>query len=338
MRSTFAIFAAQLAIGGLLGRLLIPVLRKLKTGKLEIYIGDRYKQDGSEPRGGGALMLLSFIPACLFGAAALTPASGQVGGILGTILFAGLLTAMGLAEDLDRDARGGIGIKSGYRLAVKLMASGCFTAVMSLLGYDGRMALLPFRWGYIDLGQAYIPLNAVLMTVIITAAEVCDCQRGIHDTGVDGLCAMTMFVGFLGLYATFGGLGREPAGLVSLCAAGSCGGYLIWGMRPSKLFTGQSGGLFLGSVMCGIMVLSGLQGAVLLAMALPLMELAASLLQRAVFKRKKKLLLKGASLHEHLRGLGWEDSRIMAVFALLQTLFCVGAAAYGIYETKLTIP
>lgn len=338
IKLTILLFVIQLVLGLMLGRLLIPVFRRLKTGKFEIYIGDRWRQDGSEPRGGGALMLTSFIIACLLGASAAEFDPAQVIGVCGVIMFVLLLTALGLAEDCDRDVRNGIGMKSRYRIAAKLLLSGCFTAVMNLFGYSGRMVLLPFRWGYIDLGWAYIPLTAIMMTIIITAAEVCDCQKGIHDTGVDGLCAMTMFVGFLGLYAAFGGAGREPAELVSLCAAGSCSGYLIWGIRPSKLFTGQSGGLFLGGAMCGIMVLSGLQGAVLLAMAVPLIELAAHLLQRAVFAGKKKLLLKGAELHGHLKGLGWEDSRIMAVFAALQALFCIGAAAYSIYETRLAIP
>ena len=70
MKLTFIIFALQLAVGGLLGRLFIPVFRKLKTGKFEIYIGDRFKQDGSEPRGGGALMLFCFVTACFASAAA----------------------------------------------------------------------------------------------------------------------------------------------------------------------------------------------------------------------------------------------------------------------------
>jgi hypothetical protein len=107
--------------------------------------------------------------------------------------------------------------------------------------------------------------------------------------------------------------------------------------QPSKLFTGQSGGMFMGGMMCGILMLSGLHGAVLLAMAVPLIELAAHILQRAVFAGKKKLLLKGATLHEHMRNCGWSDSRIMAVLALAQGLFCVGAAAYSISESKLIV-
>jgi phospho-N-acetylmuramoyl-pentapeptide-transferase len=176
-----------------------------------------------------------------------------------------------------------------------------------------------------------------MMTLIITAAEICDCQKGIHETGVDGLCPMTMFVSFLGLFAAFGDGSREVVRVICLCAAGSCAGFLIWGAKPSKLFLGQSGGLFLGSMMCGILMLSGLHGAVLLAMAVPFIELAAHILQRAVFKRNKKLLFKGATLHEHLRNIGWSEYRITAVYAATQAVFCAGAAAYSIYESRLVI-
>lgn len=337
MKLSFIIFALQLAVGGLLGRLFIPVFRKMKTGKLEIYIGDRFKQDGSEPRGGGALMLFCFVTACFAAAAAEGFNADEIRAAAFTTIFAAVLTAVGLMEDYDRDVRGGIGMKSRYRVTIKLLLCGGYTALMGLFGYSCKLVLLPFRWGYVDLGWAYIPLNALLMTVIITAAEICDCQKGIHETGVDGLCPMTMFVSFLGLFAAFGDGSREVVRVICLCAAGSCAGYLIWGTKPSKLFLGQSGGLFLGSVMCGILMLSGLHGAVLLAMAMPVIELAAHIMQRAVFKRNKKLLFKGATLHEHLRNIGWSEYRITAVYAAAQALFCAGAAAYSIYESRLVI-
>ena len=337
MKLTFIIFALQLAVGGLLGRLFIPVFRKLKTGKFEIYIGDRFKQDGSEPRGGGALMLFCFVTACFASAAADGLNADEIRAAAFTAIFAAVLTAVGLAEDYDRDVRGGIGMKSRYRVTIKLLLCGGYTALMGLFGYSCKMVLLPFRWGYVDLGWAYIPLNALMMTLIITAAERCDCQKGIHETGVDGLCPMTMFVSFLGLFAAFGDGSREVVRVICLCAAGSCAGFLIWGAKPSKLFLGQSGGLFLGSMMCGILMLSGLHGAVLLAMAVPFIELAAHILQRAVFKRNKKLLFKGATLHEHLRNIGWSEYRITAVYAATQAVFCAGAAAYSIYESRLVI-
>lgn len=337
MKLIFIIFALQLVIGGLAGRLFIPVFRKMKTGKFEVYIGDRFAQDGSEPRGGGALMLLTFVTACSAAAAADGFTADEIRAAAFTAIFAAILTAVGLAEDYDRDVRGGIGMKSRYRVTMKLLLCGGYTALMGLFGYSSKMVLLHFRWGYVDLGWAYILLNALLMTVIITAAEICDCQKGIHETGVDGLCPMTMFVSFLGLFAAFGDGSREVVRVICLCAAGSCAGYLIWGAKPSKLFLGQSGGLFLGSVMCGILMLSGLHGAVLLAMAVPFIELASHLLQRAVFKRNKKLLFKGATLHEHLRNIGWSEYRITAVYVAAQAVFCVGAAAYSIYESRLVI-
>ena len=240
MKLTFVIFALQLAVGAMLGRLAIPVFRKMKTGKFEIYIGDRFRQDGSEPRGGGAVMLISFAAACFAGAAAGAFDAAMLRGMVGVMMYTSLLTAVGLAEDYDKDVRGGLGMKSRYRIITKLVLSGGFLALMQLFGYECGKVLLPFRWGYTDLGMAGIPINAIFMTVLITAAEITDCQHGIHDTGIDGLSAKVMFVGFLGLFAAFGNGGHEEARLTALCAAGSCAGYLIWGMRPSKLYTGRT--------------------------------------------------------------------------------------------------
>ena len=335
---TFVIFALQIVVGALLGRICIPVFRKLKTGKFEIYIGDRFRQDGSEPGGGGALMLICFAVGLFAGCTADGFDAGDIRALTCVIVFVSVLTAIGLYEDYDRDVRGGIGMKSLYRTVIKLVLCGAFTALMGLFGYSCDTVLLPFRLGYIDLGIAYIPLTSLLMTMLITAAEICDCQKGIHETGIDGLCPMTIFVSALGLFAAFGSGSHDTAELVCLCTAGCCAGYLIWGMMPSKLYQGQSGGMFLGGMMCSILMLSGLHGAVLLAAAAPLIDTAAYLMQRVIFKKNKKLLLKGASLHEHLKNKGMHESKVMAVFAVMQAVFCIGAAAYSIYESKLIIP
>ena len=334
MAKTLIVVLLELVSSVMLGRIMIPVFRKIKTGKFDIYVGDRFKQDGSEPSGGGVLILLTLIIGVFAGAAAFEADSDSVRGILCMMMFVSALTAVGLAEDYVREVRGGIGMKSAHRVLIKLTLCLCFTAVMKLCGFESRVILLPFRWGGIDMGRAYIPLTAVIMTIMITAAEVCDCQRGVHDTGIDGLCCMTMFVGFLGLAAAFGTGSREASRLICICAAAACGAFEVWGLTPAKLYIGRSGGLLLGGLMCGIMVLSGMPIAVWLAMAVPLAELVMMGLQWAVFRANKKLLLKGATIHEHLHNTGMSDSGIFMIFAIAQLLFGIGAAAYAVYETK----
>ena len=337
MAKTLIVMMLEVISGVMLGRIAIPVLRRIKTGKFEIYVGDRFKQDGSEPSGGGAVILLTVMIGVFAGGAAMELDARSIRGILCTMMFAAALTAVGMAEDYIREVRGGIGMKSLHRMLIKLTLCGCFTAVMKLCGFECRVLLLPFRWGAVDMGMAYIPLTAVIMTIMITAAEVCDCQRGVHDTGIDGLCCMTMFVGFLGPAAAFGTGSNETARLMSICAAAGCGAFEVWGISPAKLYPGRSGGLLLGGLMCGIMVISGMPIAVWLAMAMPLAELAVTALQRAVFAANKKLLFKGATLHEHLRNIGWSDQKIMILFAVLQLMFCIGAAAYAVYGSKFIL-
>ena len=52
------ILAAEAVAGFVLGRVFIPYFRRIKTGKFDFYIGDRFAKDGSEPKFGGAVIML----------------------------------------------------------------------------------------------------------------------------------------------------------------------------------------------------------------------------------------------------------------------------------------
>lgn len=331
------ILALELASGIMLGRVMIPVMRRIKTGKFDIYIGDRYKKDGSEPRGGGAVILFAALAGLFASASVCEFDSAQRTALVLTVLYLAALTLFGLAEDVQKDKKTGIGFKTLHRAILKLALNFAYLALMRGTGFGCKEILLPFRWGYIDLGALYLPLTALMMTVMTACHEIHDCHKGIHDTGVDGLCAVSALVGMLGLAAAFSGESRTLARIVCFALAGGCAAFLVWGISPSKLYLGQSGGLLIGGGFCAVMALSGLHISALLCMLAALTDAACAGLQRLVFKKSKKLLFKGASLHEHLTAKGMGEYGIMAASAALQLLGVIGAAAFAVYESKLVI-
>lgn len=331
------ILALVLVSGIVLGRVMIPVLRRIKTGKFEIYIGDRFKQDGSEPRGGGAVILLSVVLGIFTGAAVCSLDNVQLRAVLLTVLYLVILTGYGLAEDVQRDTKTGIGFRTGYRVLFKAVLSGVYVLLLGQCGFECREILLPFRWGYISLGAAYVPVMALIMALLMTCWEIHDCHKGIHETGIDGLCVMSAAVGMLGLAAAFSGDSRLVTRVLCFAAAGGCGALLVWTISPSKLYLGQSGGLLIGGAFCAAMVLSGLHLTVLMCMSAAIIDSACAGLQRAVFRKNKKLLLKGASLHEHMKAKDSGDYKIMTVFAVMQILGVIGGVAFAVYESKLVI-
>ena len=65
------------------------------------------------------------------------------------------------------------------------------------------------------------------------------------------------------------------------------------------------------------------------------MDGACSLIQYAVYKKSKKLIFKGNSLHAHFKAKGWSDYKVIALFSFITLIGGVGAVAFSVYSTKL---
>lgn len=338
------ILFAELSCGFLFGRFLIPLFRRIKTGRFEFYIGDRFKKDGSEPKFGGGVMFLVLLIGLTAGAAGIsavneiTSAKFDLRLLVCAVFFCGILTVVGLYEDYQRDTKSGIGMKKLYKLSAEFIACVGFLLLLKAFDFECREVLLPFRLGYLNLGLGYVPLTALLMVLIINIVEFHDCQNGAAETGIDGLCALSVMLSALGLSSGFSYVGGHIAGqLISVCTAGVCGGIIFWCISPSKLYIGQSGSILLGGLVCVSMIFSGLHIAVLLSLAAPIIDGVCGLVQRIVFKSAKRLLFKGVSLHQHLKNKGWGDYKIMLCSVLVQLLGCAGAITFVVYESKLVL-
>ena len=55
------VIVTELAAGFILFRFFIPFFRRIKTGRFDLYIGDRFKKDGSEPKFAGVVMLITSV-------------------------------------------------------------------------------------------------------------------------------------------------------------------------------------------------------------------------------------------------------------------------------------
>lgn len=339
------ILLGSLSCGFLLGRLMIPIFRRIKTGRFEFYIGDRFKKDGSEPRFGGGVMFLCLVMGAAMGTAAFTAADRTLSSwsdrsdmrlSVCAVFFCGILTAVGFYEDYQRDTKSGIGMKKIYRLSAEFVACVGFLLILKALGYECREVLLPFRMGYIDLGIGYEALTALLMVLILNMVKFHDCSNGVTETGVDGLCPLSVMISALGISSGLSYVGGHDSGqFFAVCTAGVCGGILFWCISPSKLYIGSSGSELLGGLMCVTMIFSRLHIAVLLSLAAPVIDSLCGLVQKTVFRRTKRLVFKGVSLHQHLKNKGWGDYKIMLYFAVIQFAGCGGAIAFMIYESKL---
>ncbi|MCD8095789.1 MAG: hypothetical protein LUE12_06635 [Ruminococcus sp.] len=325
------VMAIQLVMSYLLGRIFIPIFRRLKTGRYEPYIGDRFKTDGSEPSFGGVCYWLVF--ALGAAAAASFCVSSQ---LFAAALYSLAVMAAGVLDDIMTDVQGkSYGVKSGAKLGFCYIASLIYIFVCLRSGWVDTAVMLPFRLGTIDFDMAFCPVTAAAMTVIIYGFRALNRFGTDDESCIGGLIQVVAFVSGLGIAVV--GVVSENDTLLSygyICAAAGLGA-MVWGLSPSKQRSGSSGGFVIGALMAASLGFTSFY-----QLALVLLFLAAyvdgicSGIQYLWYLRTKKLLLKGSSFHMHLSAKGMSDYKVMIIFAAVSLAGAIATAAIVIYGQK----
>ena len=187
------IILTELGASFLLGRLFIPYLRRLKTGKFDWYLGDRFRTDGSEPKMGGAVMAAAFLIGLAPSLASLASKEGlsiQVKAAAGAAVFVLSMMILGAVEDHYKDHRGErVVLGFGKKLFIELALSALLLVYLRFIGFAETTVLLPFRLGYMEFSYAYYPLTALYMAFVLGSFKLHDCFNGNTSESVGGLCA-----------------------------------------------------------------------------------------------------------------------------------------------------
>jgi phospho-N-acetylmuramoyl-pentapeptide-transferase len=330
-----AVIAMQIVLSYALGRAAIPLLRKLKTGKYDPYIGDRFRTDGSEPSFGGAVMWAVFA----FGAAVSAAVCGETARLSAAAIYLFCITLTGVFDDFMTDIKHKpYGVKTSAKLGWCYAASLVYVLILRKQFSISTAVLLPFRLGTIDFGIVFCPVAAAFMTAVIYAFRLLN-RFGTDDSStVGGLCESVSFFQMLGAAAI--GTVTADNGLIAFgyTAAAAAVGGLIWGLSPSKLKAGSSGGFFCGglaaAVICGE---SFLELAMLILSLAAIADAVCAAVQYLVYKKSRKFLLKGSSLHSHMTAKGLSDYTVIIIFSCITALSAIAAAVYAYYSTKILI-
>lgn len=324
--------AAQLALSWFLGLAIIPIMRKKKTGIYTPYIGDRYRADGSEPSFGGASAWVVFT----FGMALLFPtvSAEERVSLIAAAGFAAAVTFWGALDDVMTDIMGKpYGVKRTAGLGWCYVCCFAFLALQVRRGAVGHEILFPF--GITDLGKLFCPVTAAAMTAVIYSFKYLN-RFGCDDGScIGGLCYAVTFAAAAG-FGTAAAVMKNVGLLIyaAAVAAAACGA-MIWGLSPSKQKSGASGGAFCGAVCAAAMGLVGYYQAAFFVSTLAAgVDGFCTLIQYLHFRRTKKLLLAGSSLHEHMRAKGLNDYAVTAIFFAIGLIGAATGVAVAVYGEK----
>ena len=187
--------------------------------------------------------------------------------------------------------------------------------------FIGDETALEFNFGRIELGLFYYPLAILIILGTVNCANLTD--------GIDGLASSVALT--IGVMFSF--LGGREASIIPTCAAlsGGCLGFLFFNKHPAKIFMGDTGSLFLGSIVCALAFASGNPIIILFLGAVYVIEGLSVILQVAYFKLTGKRLFKMAPLHHHLEKCGLGENQICVISVSITLLMSI--PAFILFET-----
>lgn len=308
------------AVAILIGKLMIPFLRRLKFGQHERTDGPKSHlvKEGT-PTMGGIFIVLGV-------AAAMLVFFGEIS-VYGWVALLGALAycLIGFIDDLI------IVLKKrnlGLRPKQKLVAQFIFAVLIAVWAYNdpqiGSRLYIPFADTYWDLGIFYIPFTIFVIMAVTNCVNLTDGLDGLAG-GVTLVNMGTYTILFFAMGAAY--LWAKDLMIFSAAMTGGILGFLRYNSYPAKVFMGDTGAFFLGGGIAMIAIISRLQ---LLIPIMGLMYVLSGLscvLQVASYKlRNKKRIFKMAPLHHHFEMNGWSEVKIVFVFTFVTALTC--AAAY----------
>jgi UDP-GlcNAc:undecaprenyl-phosphate GlcNAc-1-phosphate transferase len=287
--------------------------------------GGRRVHDGEIPRLGGIGIFVGFIGGV--GAALLV--AGRAHSIgqasehqwYGAAVGACVIFAAGMLDDL-------FDFRPAAKFGLQVVAA--VIAVSSGVTVDAMT--VPFV-GSVELG-VFGPVAAIGWILLVTNAI------NLVD-GLDGLAGgialiVTTTMAFVAL-----AMGRFGVVILALGLAGALVGFLRYNFSPARIFMGDGGSQFLGFTLAVISIRGSQKGAAavaimvpLLALGLPLLDLATTVLRRARSRGDDA----GASplamlrriaradrkhLHHNLLDLGWHPRKAVLVLYLIAALFAL---------------
>lgn len=335
--NTYGISAALSAtlafmISLVLGKVLIPALRKLKYGQTILEVGPSWhKNKQGTPTMGGIIFIIAIVISTVI----CVPSYYKISELTGlqvyetplmlTKIFAGLAMAVGFGiigfidDYVKVKKKQNKGLTPKQKLILQFGVAGCYLlSIYNSNKINGGESLAKINFPFLGvmdfsalgLELIYWILCAVLIVGIVNAANFTDGIDGLHTSVTFFIAVFFMIItNILGMF----GLSLQAAAL-----AGGCLGFLIWNLHPAKVFMGDTGSLFLGGIVCALGLGANLHVPLIMLSLVYICEILSVVIQVIYFKLSGgKRLFKMSPIHHHFEMIGWSENKICIIFSLV---------------------
>ena len=326
MESISCIAAAVIAfaVSAVLGKFLIPFLRKIKFGQTIKENGPVWhKSKQGTPNMGGFMFIIGSVVGILVGFILLKVLWKEplgLSAVNSVKLFGGLGMALifgfiGFLDDYIKDVKKrNLGLNAKQKLIMQFFTAVAYLLSVYLAGDTSTTVIFPF-FGQLDLGFFYYVIMILFILFLSNAVNLTD--------GIDGLAASVTFLVCISVLIMSGVLGLLGIGVYASALAGGLLGFLIYNFHPAKVFMGDTGSMFLGGSVLALGFGINLPVLILLFGIIYVAEAMSVVLQVISFQTTGKRIFKMSPIHHHFEMCGWSEGKIVGVFSLVTLVGCI---------------
>ena len=326
MESISCIAAAVIAfaVSAVLGKFLIPFLRKIKFGQTIKENGPVWhKSKQGTPNMGGFMFIIGSVVGILVGFILLKVLWKEplgLSAVNSVKLFGGLGMALifgfiGFLDDYIKDVKKrNLGLNAKQKLIMQFFTAVAYLLSVYLAGDTSTTVIFPF-FGQLDLGFFYYVIMILFILFLSNAVNLTD--------GIDGLAASVTFLVCISVLIMSGVLRLLGIGVYASALAGGLLGFLIYNFHPAKVFMGDTGSMFLGGSVLALGFGINLPVLILLFGIIYVVEAMSVVLQVISFQTTGKRIFKMSPIHHHFEMCGWGEGKIVGVFSLVTLVGCI---------------
>ena len=323
-------FIVAFGVTFIAGQILVPLLRKWKAGQSIREDGPTWhmSKQGTPTMGGLMFILATIIVVLVFNGPAIL--SGDWTSVI-VLVFALVFGAIGFLDDYAKiKKKENTGLTAGQKFLLQLAAAILFIVLLRKCGILSPNLYVPFFGVELHLPWVVYLIFAVLViTGAVNAVNITDGLDGLSSSVTLPVCAF--FAAAFG-WAWVKWQQSGTAGMAVFAAAlfGGLVGFLLYNHYPAKVFMGDTGSLFLGGAVCGMAFALDMPLILILVGIIYIIETLSDIIQVTYFKATHgKRIFRMAPLHHHLEMGGWNEKKVVFVFASISLVFCI-LAFFGV--------
>ncbi len=315
----------SLVVSLIAGKILIPILRRLKAGQSIREDGPTWHMSKQGTPTMGGLMFIIGIGIAIF-------VVGFRGMLMGDFVhlyvygFALVFGVIGYIDDYKKVTKHqNEGLTALQKFVLQLAAAVAFLTLMRFEHLLTPSLYIPFANISIHLNWVvYLVFAAFVIVGTVNAVNITD--------GIDGLVSsvsvpVALFFGCIAALWGYTQLGVFAAALLGGLIA-----FLFYNFHPAKVFMGDTGSLFLGGCIAALAFAYDIPLILILVGIIYVLETLSDIIQVGYFKATHgKRLFKMAPLHHHFEMCGWNEVKIVIVFTAVSTVFCA-LALFGVID------